>query len=300
MARCLEEKLGPFTTRFTEHSGHAIELTRELLRERFDLIVGVGGDGTFNEIANGFIAGDQLVYPAASLGVLPTGTGGDFQRMFGFSARRGPEEALETLMTGRPVLIDVGKVKYTSHEGVLSERYFVNLVSFGMGGAVAAGAKNFLVPLGGKMAFLWSTFRVLLSYRGKTVQLTIDGKKPATYHVTNVAVGNGRFHGGGMHPCPMAMMDDGILEVTVIEYMNMFRLLRDIRVLYSGEIYTHPKTHHFRGARIEAKAESITAIEVDGEPLGRLPVEITILSRKLPVMVNPSSFRSGSLLRAEG
>src|SRR5579875_2410459 len=119
MARCLEEKLGPFTTRFTEHSGHAIELTRELLRERFDLIVGVGGD--------------QLVYPAASLGVLPTGTGGDFQRMFGFSARRGPEEALETLMTGRPVLIDVGKVKYTSHEGVLSERYFVNLVSFGMG-----------------------------------------------------------------------------------------------------------------------------------------------------------------------
>jgi YegS/Rv2252/BmrU family lipid kinase len=300
MARRLEEKLGPFTTRFTEHSGHAIELTRELLGQGFDLIVGVGGDGTFNEIANGFMAGDQLACPAACMGILPTGTGGDFQRMFGLSGHRGLEDAIETLITGEPVLIDLGKVKYTRHDGAPAERYFVNLVSFGMGGAVAAGAKNFLVPLGGKIAFLWSTFRVLLSYRGKNAQLGIDGNKPRAYCVTNVAIGNGRFHGGGMHPCPTAMMDDGILEVTVIDYMNMFQLLRDIRVLYSGEIYTHPKTHHFQGARIEAKAESPTAIEVDGEPLGRLPVEITILPRKLPVMVNPSRFQKGSLLRAEG
>lgn len=285
----IEQRLGKVSIRFTEHAGHAIELTRELLAQGFDLIAGVGGDGTFNEIANGFIVHDQLMRPESAMGVLPAGTGGDFQRMFGFSSRNGLQDAIETLATGQPVAIDLGKVRYTDHQGLSGERYFVNLVSFGMGGAVATGAKNFLTPLGGRIAFLWSTFRVLLSYRGKFVEVRVDGGKAAARLVTNVAIGNGRFHGGGMHPCPTAKMDDGVLEVTVIEYMNMFQLLRDIHVLYSGDIYHHPKTHHLRGTRIEAKAKNPTLIEVDGEPLGMLPLEVTILPRKLPVMMGPRS-----------
>ncbi len=285
IAERIEQRLGKVTARFTAYRGHATELTRELLAQDFNLIAGVGGDGTFNEIANGFMARDQLIRPGAMMGVLPAGTGGDFQRMFGFSARNGIEDAIETLATGQPVAIDLGKVKYTDHGGSPCERYFVNLVSFGMGGAVAAGARNFLSPLGGRVAFLWSTFRVLLSYRGKVVEVHVDQGKSAARRVTNVAIGNGRFHGGGMHPCPTAKMDDGVLEVTVIEYMNMFQLLWDIRVLYSGNVYRHPKTHHLRGTHIEAKAKNATLIEVDGEPLGMLPLEATVLPRTLPVMV---------------
>ncbi|MGH9326176.1 MAG: diacylglycerol/lipid kinase family protein [Terriglobia bacterium] len=281
----IQQRLGTVAVRFTERPGHATELARELLAQEFDLIAGVGGDGTFNEIANGFVVQDQMVRPAASMGILPAGTGGDFQRMFGFSSRNGLDDAIETLSTGQPVAIDLGKVKYTDRQGSRRERYFVNLVSFGMGGAVAAGARNFLTPLGGKVAFLWSTFRVLLSYRGKAVEIRVDQGKAAAQLVTNVAIGNGRFHGGGMYPCPMAKMDDGILDVTVIQYMNMFRVLRDIRVLYSGEVYDHPKTRHLRGTQIEASATSETLVEVDGEPLGMLPLEVTVLPRKLPVMM---------------
>lgn len=288
IARQIERRLGPVTVRFTERRGHAIQLARELLGDGFDRIIAVGGDGTFNEVANGFLKDDELVRPGASMGILPAGTGGDFQRMFGFNERGVMEQALDALAAGEPCLIDAGKAKFVALDGRPCERYFVNLVSFGMGGLVAERARNSFAAFGGRSAFLWATFRVLLGYRGRTVQVALNGGAPAEYHVTNVAVGNGRFHGGGMHPCPTAVMDDGVLEVTIIEYMNMLRLLRDIRALYSGEIYRHPKAHHLRGVRIGAYAGKPTFIEVDGEPVGKLPLEITVLPGKLPVLMHSS------------
>ncbi|MGH9407296.1 MAG: diacylglycerol/lipid kinase family protein [Terriglobia bacterium] len=291
VARALEQRLGPVTVRFTERPGHATLLARELLKSGFDLIAGAGGDGTFNEIANGMLEADEPARPGACLGIIPAGTGGDFQRMF-FPAPN-LTDALETLATGEPYEIDVGKVAYDTPQGVHGERYFVNLVSFGMGGAVAAGARNFLSPLGGRAAFLWSTFRVLLTYRGRGVKLIVNGSGiESPFFITNVAVGNGRFHGGGMFPCPTAVLNDGVLEVTVIEYMNMFRLLRDIHYLYSGRIYSHPKIHHLRATHLDAAAQMSTWIEVDGEPLGKLPVTITVLPRRLPVMISGALAKS--------
>jgi YegS/Rv2252/BmrU family lipid kinase len=285
LARTLERRLGPVDARFTERQGHAISVTRDLLHDGYDVVIAVGGDGTFNEVANGFIERDQLVRPSARLGIVPTGTGGDFQKMLGLSSRRRADDAIDLLVHGRPTYIDVGKARFTTHQGEFQERYFVNLVSIGIGGSVAARSRNFLTPLGGKLAFLWATFVVLLAYHGRTVTLSIDGKgAPASHRITDICIGNGRFYGGGMHPCPTAVMDDGILEVTIIDHMNMFRLLRDIGVLYSRDIYRHPKTHHLRGTRIEATAETPTLIQIDGEPLGRLPVEITVLPRTLPVL----------------
>lgn len=287
IASQIQHRLGPVTAVFTERQGHATQLTRELLSQGFNMIVGVGGDGTFNEIVNGFIDSDYLVNPEARMGIIPAGTGGDFRRMFSFSPQNRMSDAIETLATGEPHAIDIGKVNFTTAQGEVEERYFVNLVSFGMGGAVASRSRNFLTPLGGRMAFLWATVCVLLSYRGKEIRISVNGdRESSAYRVTNVAIGNGRFHGGGMHPCPTAVLDDGVLEITVIEYMNMFRLLRDIRVLYSGDIYTHPKIRHLRGARIEVASTEETWIEIDGEPLGRLPLAIKVLPRMLPVVMN--------------
>jgi YegS/Rv2252/BmrU family lipid kinase len=285
LSRVLETRLGRVETRFTSCQGHAISVTRELLNLGYDLIIAVGGDGTFNEVANGFIEADELVRPDACLGILPMGTGGDFQKMLGLSLGRGVERAVELLVHGSPTYIDVGRARFLSHEGKLQERYFVNLLSFGIGGLVAARSRNALTALGGRTGFLWATFLALLAYRGRTVTLSVDGSdRPSIHHITDICIGNGRFYGGGMHPCPTAVMDDGVLEVTIIDYMNMFTLLREISVLYSEDVYRHPKTHHLRATRIEATAEIATLIQIDGEPLGRLPVEITVLPRRLPVM----------------
>lgn len=281
--RRLQQRLGPVAARFTERVGHATQITRDLLEDGFETIVAVGGDGTFNEVANGFLKDGLPLRPNAAMGMLPQGTGGDFRRSLGLTGDW--RQAIEILANPRRVVIDVGQVRYRSPQGQSAERYFVNMVSFGMGGAVAKGARNALGVLSGRAAFFWSTARELMRYRGRQVWLELDGAEHAgPFRVINVAVGNGRFHGGGMHPCPTARMNDGVLEVTVIEYMPRLRLLREIPVLYSDNVYVHPKTRHLRARTLRATGDDATLIEVDGEPLGSLPLDILLLPLRLNVL----------------
>lgn len=249
------------------------------------LIIAVGGDGTINEAANGFLSGGEPVNPDARLGIIPIGTGGDFQRSV-----RVPsdiEEAVETIAGGFAHTIDVGAARLQGHDGHPVERCFVNLTSFGMGGEVCVRSRNILSPLGGKTAFLYATLAVFLTYRAKRVRLTLDGVPlPEELRITNVAIGNGRYHGGGMHPCPHALLDDGLLEVTTIDYLNMFELVRDLPVLYSDDVYRHPKVRHHRVRTVLAESEDVTRIELDGEAVGRLPMEVRVLPRRLPVLVS--------------
>lgn len=284
----LEHALGPVTSRFTDSPGAGIPIARELLRDGYSLLVAVGGDGTINEVANGFFERDHIVRPESRLGILPLGTGGDFRRTLGIP--RNPAEAVKVLSEGLPLLIDVGKASYQASDGTSQSRYFVNMVSFGMGGHVAARAKNSLRRFGGKAAFLWATLVTFLSYRGKQIKLKV-APDPAEVEclITNVAVGNGQFHGGGMRPCPTAVLDDGLFEVTVIDYAGTLELLGSMPVLYSGEIYKHPKARHLRASKLSADSAVVTEIEVDGEPLGRLPLEISLLPRQLPVLVDSAS-----------
>ncbi|HUG82194.1 MAG TPA: diacylglycerol kinase family protein [Bryobacterales bacterium] len=285
IARILAARLGAVEPRFTTHPGHATQLVRRALMDGSDLVIVVGGDGTINEAANGFLSDDEPINPAARLGIIPLGTGGDFQRTLRLPSDF--EQAANVVTGGNVLPIDVGVAHFTGPNGRPAERYFVNLVSFGMGGAVSVRAKNFLTPLGGKIAFLYATLAVFLTYRAKQVRLTLDGEPlPHELSITNVAIGNGRFHGGGMHPCPRALLDDGLLEVTTIDHLNMFELIRDLPVLYSDDIYKHPKVNHYRAKTVLAEASDTTLIELDGEAVGSLPLEARILPRCLPVLVN--------------
>lgn len=288
ISRLLESRLGPVITRFTGEHGAGVAIARGLLHEGYDLIIAVGGDGTINEVANGFFDQDRLVRPEATLGILPIGTGGDFRRTLQIPTVAS--EAIEILATGVPALIDVGKADFHGNNGQPASRYFVNLLSFGMGGHVAAQSKNFMGRFGGKAAFFWATVKTFLSYRGRQVTLILDENSTRwPFLITNVAVGNGQFHGGGMRPCPTAVPNDGVFDVTVINYAGALKLLSSISMLYSGEVYSHPKVRHFKAGKILAESASSTEIEIDGEPLGTLPLEITLLPRQLRVLVSPAS-----------
>jgi YegS/Rv2252/BmrU family lipid kinase len=285
----LERQLGvPVEARVTQHPNHASSLSREVLQQGCDLLIAIGGDGTVNEIANGFLLNDEPVNATARLGFIPFGTGGDLQRTLGIPL--DPLKATQVVATGTPLTIDIGKARLVGHDGEPVERYFVNLLSFGMGGDVSVRAKNFLSPLGGKIAFLYATFAVFMTYRGKHVRLTLDGETlPEEFLITNIAVGNGCYHGGGMRPCPRAVLTDGLLEITTIDRLTTYEFIRDLPILYSDNIYQHAKVRHYRASRIRAESPETTRIEVDGEALGRLPLEISLLPRKLPVLVASDS-----------
>lgn len=286
--RLLRERLGFVDTRFTQHRGQAISLTYQCLREGYDMIIAVGGDGTVNEIVNGFFRDGQPVRPGARLGFIPIGTGGDLRRTLQIPVEVEP--AVEVLAQDQPFQIDIGRARLIGYDGKPVERYFVNVLGFGMGGDVSVRAKSFPRWFGGKAAFLGATLLVFLNYKGKRVRLTLDDvTQPEDLVITNIAIGNGCYQGGGMHPCPHAVMNDGLLEVTTIDRLSMFELLRDLPVLYSDDVYKHPKVQHFRAQKIRAESEELTRIEVDGEALGTLPLDVEVLPKQLSILVAADS-----------
>ncbi|MBI4481388.1 MAG: diacylglycerol kinase family lipid kinase [Acidobacteria bacterium] len=278
----LKERLGSITAVATEWPGHGIALSRSLLQQGFDLVIAVGGDGTFNEVVNGFFENDRPVRPGARLGIITSGTGSDFRRTLG-SPREYPR-AIEVLATGEPRTVDVGTIAYVDFRGETRHRYFANMVSFGLGGAVADQANRTSKALGGTLSFLRATTVALLRFRRKRVLLGMDGEGAVSMRITNVAVGNGRYHGGGMKACPGALLDDGYLDVTIFDDVNALEVLLGMPLLYAGKAHWHPKVRRHRVRQLTARSEEEVLIEVDGEQLGRLPIEISVSPRCLPVI----------------
>jgi diacylglycerol kinase (ATP) len=267
----------------TRHRGHATELTAQAIRDGADIVVAVGGDGTINEIVNGFFDQDAPVPGDVALGILPHGTGSDLQRMLRLPVEAG--RAARLIQARKPRQIDVLKVRFTLPDGQPALRYSINVTSFGMGGSVAARVGNSSKYFGGKISFAAATVRAALSFGGNVVGMQVDNGAPIELNVTNVAIGNGQYHGAGMLACPRAVIDDGFLDVTVIPFMRLSELVRNLPLLYNGRIYAHPKVRFFRGRCVRADSRQTTLVEIDGESLGRLPVEISIVPRAIRLLM---------------
>lgn len=273
----LEGAVGSVRVCFTEAPNHASELAREAIAAGADLVIAVGGDGTLNEVLNGYFADGAPASPQACLGLCPIGTGGDFRRGAGIPA--SCPEAIEALARLPSRRVDALRVRFRSREGVVTDRYCLNVASFGLGGQVSVAAKNsFLTPYSGKSAFLWATVTSFLRYRAVPVRLRLGGEPgERCYRIMQVALGNGMYHGGGMHVCPQARLDSGTMEVTIIEELGLFNFLRSLPLLYSGKIYSHPRCHQFRADRLSADSDATVLAEVDGEAIGALPLEAEVL-----------------------
>src|SRR6267142_2947950 len=111
IASDLATHFGPFTPKFTEHAGEGIELAASAARKGARLIVACGGDGTISEVANGILSAGT----DTELGILPSGTGGDFRKTIGIPARAS--DAATILRDGQTRLIDVGRVSFTKDDG---------------------------------------------------------------------------------------------------------------------------------------------------------------------------------------
>ena len=266
----------------TESAGHAIELYRKAVRSGYSTIIIVGGDGTLNETVNGILS-EGTPNATVTLGLIPQGTGSDFRRTVNLPLSE--DEAIGVIDRGETAVLDAMRVVFQDTTGANRTRYALNITSFGMGGAVAERANRSSKPLGGRAAFLTATAVTGLGFRGNDVSIQADGGEWRKFRITNVAVGNGQYHGAGMHICPRAIPNDGFLDVTLIEQLSLLEVIRNSRILFNGQIYDHPKIHHSRVKQLAAKSPHTTRIEIDGEPLGQLPLKITILPTAIRMFV---------------
>jgi len=266
--------LGPVEIEATGAPRDAARIAREGVRAGIERVVVAGGDGTVGEVADGLLAAGLGDY--AQIGILPLGTGGDLARTFGIPRRF--EEALEALRRGGERRIDAGRLAYRAPDGSEKRSHFVNIASFGISGVVDVLANRSTKRLGGTASFLLATLNALARYRGRVVTIRVDGEIFYEGPITLATAANGRFFGGGMRVAPEARVDDGLLDVVVVEDVPKWKLVGKLPLLYRGRHLADPIVRFRRGCIVEADAEpGSTLLDVDGEPLGSLPARAEIL-----------------------
>jgi diacylglycerol kinase (ATP) len=280
IAALMEREGLSFEAYMTEAPEHATELTREALLKGCDLVVSVGGDGTHNEVMNGFFTPEGPLRKEAQLGFISMGTGSDLIKTL--LIPKDPVEAVKHLVGNRPRPIDVGRLSFVSHRGEKVTRYFINIAGLGLDGDTVDRVNRTSKALGGFISFLWGTVVSLMLYRNKEMAVVVDGKPVFNGQVTIVAVANGRYFGGGMCIAPHAEMDDGLFDIVIMHSLSKLNLLANLPKVYRGAHLDHPNSISLRGRRVAIQAAE-ALLNLDGEQPGRGPVEVELLPLALPV-----------------
>ncbi|MBC7929405.1 MAG: diacylglycerol kinase family lipid kinase [Rubrivivax sp.] len=286
VASDVRRHFGPFEVAFTKKSGEAVEIAEREARAGRSFIVACGGDGTISEVANGILRAGI----GTELGVLPSGTGGDFRRTLSLPTRAA--DAAQALREGRTRSLDAGRVTFTNERGEEESRFFVNVASFGMGGDVIrrvkdraslpAGASHLL---GGKLSFAAAAMEAALTFEKPTVSVSIGDGRESQMTVTNFCVANARFFGGGMKIAPEAKLSDGLFDVVAVGDLSALTILTNSYRLYLGTHLGMQDVHHTLARRVSARpvADEVVKLESDGEIIGRLPATFEILPGALRV-----------------
>ena len=254
----------------TSRMGHAIELAADCAGA--DLVVGVGGDGTANEVVNGLARLQPADRPA--FGVLPAGTGSDLVKSVGMP--KDLDACLRVLREGERRRCDWIRVDFGSHQ-----RTCINVAGFGMNGAIVHAVNQGKKRLGGRITFALATAKVALSWRAP--QVRIHWESPAgpgswTGALASTFVANGAYCGGGMWVGAGGDMSDGLVEMTILPELPIATTVLQARRLYTGSIREVPgvQFHTVSAVRAEVVAGSPVMVDVDGEQPGDLPIAMSV------------------------
>jgi YegS/Rv2252/BmrU family lipid kinase len=251
---------------------HAKEIALEAAR-RGETTVALSGDGMVGAIADALRA-----VPGATLGVLPGGRGNDLARVLGIP--RDPIAACATIAHGEARALDVGEVSSAGTEG----RAFVGIASVGFD-SDANQIANEAPPWLGGLVYAYAALRALASWRPATFELELDppGQR-VTFTGYSVGAANSRAYGGGMHAAPAAMLDDGLLDVVVVERVSRLRFLANLPRVFKGTHVEVPTVRVFRCAQVTVTADRPFEMYADGDPVGALPVSVRALHGAIRVL----------------
>lgn len=267
----------------TERPEHAIDLTRQALRNGFDRIVSAGGDGTHYEVVNGFFDGTEPVSPDASMAILPIGTASDLRKTF--CVPRG-RDAIPFLISDKVVRVDVGRLRSTGENGEAILRHFNTAVHIGLGGIVGEHTNKRSKALGGFLTFLIGVITARIAYTEQEMTVEIDGEI-FTDTLLEVVAANGFYDGGGMHVAPHGFLNSGALEVYAIGKLGPIDSLLNIPRMYRGTHDQHPAVRYARATRIHVTSKNRVVVSPDGELAGVLPATVEVVPQALRIVTGP-------------
>lgn len=273
-ANAIREAFSPYVSnpdvRLTRGPGHAAELAREAVDLGIERVIVAGGDGTVGEAAQ------ALSRSGVTLGVVPLGTGNDLARSLGLQGG-GIREAVAAIACGYTREIDVA---------LDGERAFVSVLGVGFPAAVARTANGYR-RLRGTVAFAFAVYSEIRRMKAFPVNFRLDGGGVVQARVTSVLVQNTPTTGGGMLTAPGARIDDGYLEVLLVDDISRPALTWNFPKVYRGRHLDHPKFKAYRCKSLELDCAFQVGKMGDGEDWGGSPVRVTVHPRALRVFAVP-------------
>jgi diacylglycerol kinase (ATP) len=239
-------------------------ISAEVVASGADAVALIGGDGTVH------LGAQVLAKSGMPFGVIPAGTGNDFARGIGVPLK-DPAAAADLIVAGKTRMIDLAVAK---------DEYITTVVAGGFDSLVNKRANAMSWPKGNSR-YTVATLAELRTFKPLEYVVTVDGEVIETKAML-VAVGTGPTYGGGLQICAGAEIDDGLLDVTIIQPVSRFTLLQMFPKLSKGTHVGHPMMRTARGRSVRIESPGITAY-ADGEILGPLPVDIGIAAGALTV-----------------
>ncbi len=257
----------------TRAPGDATRLVHEARADGVECLLVMGGDGTLNEVSQGYIDANGEPLPGPDIALAPSGTGGDFRKTFGLGTTLA--DAVERLASATARPLDLGLLELTAHSGETIRRAFLNITSFGLGGLTDRLVNSGPKWMGGRAAFFVGSLRALISYEDAAVRLRVDGEIRLEAPIVNVAIANGQYFGGGMKIAPDADPSDGQFDVIAMHDLTRAQGVALAPRIYQGTHTGQPGVRALRGSLVQAEAlvpRAEVLIDMDGETPGRLPL----------------------------
>ena len=251
------------------------EAVQEVLGDGYEFLILGGGDGTVSSVV------DFLADRGTLLGLLPLGTANDFARTLGIP--EDIEDACKTIAEGKVVDVDLG---------LAGDNFYVNVASVGLGVEATRALSPWLKRSTGPLAYPVAAIKAFLKHEPFSARLTFpDGDhEPVDYdRLLQVAVGNGRFYGGGMIVASASSIDDKTLDIYAIDLGRHRDLIGAARYLKSGDFIKTDGVHHFRTSRVKLETEPELPVNIDGEVVAHTPQDFSVAHNALDVLVPQES-----------
>jgi YegS/Rv2252/BmrU family lipid kinase len=258
---------------YTLKSGHASELSEIFLGKGFRYIIGIGGDGTLNEIARPLIGKKEVI-----TGLIPAGTGNDFIQILGFPNRFGEKE-WETFFKRNTMSMDIGTVN-----GMI----FLNGMGLGFDAQVAS--ENYTEPgkvkEGGKNKYIWHIIKTLLFFREKRMTvITGNGRDETDCFINTIAIG--RRFAGGFLLTPKALANDGLLDVCSIKKLSLPGRFRILLKVPEGKHINDRRVNYYQTSGLKLEFPEVVPYHVDGELFFSDKFDVSLVPAGLNLIYNP-------------
>ena len=267
---------------FTKEKNDATLLTRKALWSGASLIIAIGGDGTINEVANGFFDKGLPINPDCELGIINCGTGRGFANSL--KLPKTIDEQLKVLQKPGNKIVDLGSITCTDFSGKVSKRLFINECQAGIGSEVASkviGKKQ--KKYGGKLAFGITATMQALRFNSILLNIEFDDEPEQLFKLIGLVIGNGTECAGGMKLTPGAKLDDAFFDVLLMNDMNIRTRLLNLSKTYNGSHIHSPYFTIRKCKKLKVSSLSNSLLEADGEMLGFSPFTVEMLPAALKV-----------------